>query len=74
LDSDGLLVFGIFLALLSVPMLISAFSSDRSIRGASAFAVVGGILIVMAYATKPDSYRPDDIPRVIVSVLARIVN
>lgn len=73
MDSDLLLVFGLFLALLSIPALISAFSSDRPLRGGIALAAVGGAMIVAAYIGKPESYRPEEIPQVILSVIARVV-
>ncbi len=73
MDSDLLLVFGLLLGVLSIPALISAFSSDRSLRGGIALAAVGGAMIVAAYIGKPESYRPNEIPHVILSVIARIV-
>lgn len=73
MDTDLLLVSGLLLGVLSIPALISAFSSDRPLRGGIALAAVGGALIVAAYLGKPESYRPDEIPQVILSVIARIV-
>ena len=73
MDSDLLLVFGLFLGILSIPALISAFSSDRPLRGGIALAAVGGAMIVAAYVGKPEGYRPDEIPHTILSVIARIV-
>ncbi|SPH24348.1 hypothetical protein DEA8626_03399 [Defluviimonas aquaemixtae] len=73
MDSDLLLVFGIFMMLLAVPVVISAFSSDRPMRGAVALAAMGGAMIVAAYVTNPVGYRPDDIPDVVMRVIADIV-
>lgn len=72
MDSDLLLVGGMILAISSVVALISAFSSDRPIRAAVALATVGATMMLIAYASKPEGYRPDEIPTVVLRVVADI--
>ena len=74
MDSDLMLVGGLFLALLAIPAVISAFSADRSIKGAVALSAIGCTLMLAAYATKPEGYRADEIPKVIGSVVGRLLN
>ncbi len=73
MDSDLLLVFGMFMMLLAIPAAISAFSGDRPMRGAIALAAMGGAMIVAAFVTNPIGYRPEQIPDVVASVIARIL-
>ena len=72
MDSDLMLVGGMFLALLALPSLISAFSVDRSLKGAVAFGAMGSVLVLLAFATKPEGYRPEQIPDVVMSVIGRL--
>lgn len=67
-------VGGMVLALLAIPAVISAFSSDRPLKGALTLAVTGSALMLAAYATKPEGYRADEIPKVIGSVVGRLLN
>ncbi|MCB2111477.1 hypothetical protein [Albidovulum sp.] len=73
MDSDLLLVFGVFICLLSLPVMINAFSSDRSLQGAIALLVVGCAMILFAQASNPARYRPGQLGEVFMSVFQRIV-
>ncbi|MGB3178006.1 MAG: hypothetical protein WBA90_09030 [Albidovulum sp.] len=73
MSPDLMLVIGLLLVILSIPALISAFSSDNSLRGATALATVGAGLMLLAELSNPDGYQPSDIPFVILSVIATII-
>lgn len=72
MDTDLALVLGALLALLAVPAAISAFSSDRSGRGALVLAVLGGGLMVYAVMASPGGYSAGEFPQVVMRVIARI--
>lgn len=70
---DIALVVGMVLAFLSLPALISAFSSDRSPRTALVLAATGGALILFATLANPVGYRAGDLPQVILRVIAAAI-
>jgi hypothetical protein len=73
MDSDLILVSGFLMILLSFPAMISAFAADRSLLGAIVLAAMGGAMIVAAFVLSPGGYRPEEIPYVLLGVLARFI-
>lgn len=71
MDGELLLVLGLAIAVLSLPALISAFSSGRPPRGAVVAAVVGGGLILLSTIVQPGGYRAEDLPQIVARVLHR---
>lgn len=74
MDTDLLLIVGVFVALLSVPAIISAFGAGRPPRAATITAAVGGALIVLAIANHPGGYRAQELPAIAERVFDRYVN
>lgn len=72
-EYDIALVVGMILAFLSVPALISAFSSDRPARGALLLAMAGGALILVALFGSPSGYRAGELPQVVMRVIAAAI-
>ena len=73
MGSDTTLVVGLFFVILSIPALISAFSSGQPLRRATAFIALGGALIAYAAATNPVGYRAEDVPEVVLRVIAHFI-
>lgn len=71
MDPDLIFLIGVALAALSLPAVISAFStSDRSFVPAIALAAFGSALIVLAhFQTTRDGYSLTDIPAMIQELL-----
>ena len=74
LDSDLFLVLGIIVSAFAIPAVISAFSDSRPPRAAAVAVLVGGGLILLAFASKPGGYRPGQIPEVFARIVARMLN
>ncbi|SFS95241.1 hypothetical protein SAMN04488040_2432 [Sulfitobacter marinus] len=71
MDTDLALVLGLALAVLSIPSILSAFADSRSPRVSIVSVVIAGGLVLYALLTHPEGYRLNDIPDVIVNVMAR---
>lgn len=70
-DADLFLTLGTVLLVLSVPSLLSAWAESRAPRF-GAVMVIGGIgLIVAALMTNPGGYAFNQVPGVIIRVVAR---
>ena len=74
MDSDLLLVTGLLVGAITIPSIISAFSDSRPPRVAAVGLVVGGVMVVTAFMTKPGGYTAAQIPDVFAHVLARVLN
>jgi hypothetical protein len=74
MDADLILTIGIVLLVLSVPSLLAAWAESRVPRMGAVMIVVAGGLILTALQTQPGGYRFDDVPGVIVGVVARMFN
>lgn len=74
MDHDLALVIGLLVAVFSVPALVSSFSERRAPRVAAIALIVGGGLIAWAVTQKPGGYSFDQVPNVVVKVVARFVN
>jgi hypothetical protein len=69
-DADLLLTIGIVVLVLSVPSLLSAWAESRAPRmGAIMFVAAVG-MIVGALMTNPGGYAFNDVPGVMVKVVA----
>ena len=73
MGSDITLVVGLFFVILSIPALISAFSSGQPLRRATAFIALGSALIAYAAVTNPVGYRAEDVPEVVMRVIAHFI-
>ena len=73
MGSDIALVVGLICVILSIPALISAFSSGQPLRRATVFVTLGGALIVYAVVSSPTGYRASDVPEVVLRVIAQLI-
>jgi hypothetical protein len=71
MDPDLALVFGIVLAVLSVPSIMSAITDGRAPRASALTILIGGGLILYAIQNHPGGFAMADIPDVFVRVAAR---
>jgi hypothetical protein len=71
MDADLYLVLGVFMAILAVPSLLSAYSEGRAPRVGAIFALAAGVLIVTALNNKPGGYEIQDIPQTVFRVIGR---
>ncbi|RFP87013.1 hypothetical protein DZK27_13120 [Rhodobacteraceae bacterium 63075] len=71
MDHDLFLTIGLIVAVFSVPSVISAISDGRTPRVAAIVLVVSGGLVAYAVTQKPGGYSMDQVPNVIVNVIAR---
>jgi hypothetical protein len=74
MDHDLALVVGLVVAVFSIPAVISAMSERRTPRVAAIAVIVGGGLVAWAATQKPGGYRIDEVPNIVVQVVARYVN
>ncbi len=74
MDHDLALVIGLVVAVFSIPALVSAYSERRAPRVAAIAIIIGGGLVAWAVTQKPGGYQIDQIPNVVVKVVARYVN
>ena len=73
MDHDLALVIGLVVAVFTIPALVSAFSDRRAPRAAAIALVVCGGLVAWAVTQKPGGYRVDEVPDVVVKVVARYI-
>ena len=71
-DPNLLLALGLFLAWLSIPAMVSAYSDSRPPRVSAVVVVTGGLLVLWAFQVKPGGYSLSEIPLAIYDVLGRI--
>jgi formate-dependent nitrite reductase membrane component NrfD len=74
MDTDVLITVGILLVVLSCPSLLAAWVEQRVPRLGAVMVVAGLGMIVAAVVTKPGLYSPSDVPKVMLGVVARIIN
>ncbi len=74
MDTDLFLVIGLFLGVLTIPSMLSAFTEGRAPRAASIILLISGVLIATALIQKPTGYTFAEIPNVVVKVIARYLN
>lgn len=71
MDPDLALVLGIVIAVFSIPSILSALSDSRAPRASVLTVLIAGGLILYAFTTKPGGIAPDDIPHIVMNVIAR---
>lgn len=73
MDPDTVFVMGLFIAIFSVPSMVSAWSDGHVPRVASIVAILGGTMMVWAQSQKVGGYSFDEIPDLIVKVAGKFI-
>lgn len=73
MDPDTIFVVGLFLAIMSVPSMVSAWSDGHVPRVASVVAILGGAMMVWAHSQQIGGYTFDEIPHLIVKVVGKFI-
>jgi hypothetical protein len=73
MSNEFSLVLGVIICALSVPSMISAFSSSRPPRAATMLFVIGGGLVAWAVVNQPGGYSFEELPVIFTRVLAQII-
>lgn len=73
METDYALVFGLVIAVLIIPSLVSAWLDGRAPRASALLVVMAGGLIVYAEANKPGGYSFEDIPIVTTQVVGDLL-
>jgi hypothetical protein len=73
-NSDLLLTLGIVLMVLSIPALLAAWAESRAPRAGAIMVIVALGMIVTALVGKPGGYAFNDIPGVMIAVIAGFFN
>ena len=71
MDPDLALVLGLAVTILSIPAFLSAFADRRAPRAPIATILIGGALILYAVIVQPGDYALNQLPDVVVGVIAR---
>lgn len=74
MDPDLVLVIGIIIGVLTIPSLLSAYSSSSPPRTGAIMALIAGIMILVAMQTKPSGYVISELPDVFSRVITRYLN
>jgi len=74
MDHDLALVIGLVIGVFSIPAVVSSFSERRAPRVAAIALIVGCGLVAWSVTQKPGGYSVDQVPGVVVEVIARYVN
>jgi hypothetical protein len=74
MDPDLAFIIGIFLAVFSIPSIMSALSDGRSPRVAAVMIVAGGALVVWAIRNNPNGYRFSDIADTLLRVVGKYLS
>jgi uncharacterized membrane protein YccC len=74
MDTDLVLTMGIVLLVLSVPSLLAAWAESRAPRIGALMIIVAVAMIIAAVRTNPGGYEFNDVPSVMVGVVARWFN
>lgn len=72
MDTDLVLTLGIVLLILTIPSLLSAWVESRVPRMGALMLLASASMIVTALATHPKGYRFEEIPQVMLNVVARL--
>ncbi len=73
MDHDLAMAIGMVVGVLSIPSVVSALSEGRAPRVASIAIIISGALMTWAIMNKPGGYKIEDLPDVLVKVVARYV-
>ncbi|MBL9073964.1 hypothetical protein [Tabrizicola sp.] len=71
-DTDLLLTIGIVLLVLSIPSLLSAWVESRAPRIGAIMVIAALGLIIAALVIKPGGYAFNQVPGVMIGVVARL--
>ena len=71
MDPDLIFVVGLVLGVFSIPSILSAVSDGRAPRVAAFTVIASGVMIFWAATNKPGGYAINEIPHVVVQVVAR---
>jgi hypothetical protein len=74
LDTDLILTLGVVLLILSLPSLLSAWVEGEAPRLGAIMLVAGLGMIIGSAAYHPSGYRINDVPGIMVGVVARMLN
>lgn len=74
MDPDLTLTLGVIVGVLSIPSILSAITDGRAPRASALTILIAGGLILYAAASKPGGYRIEQIPDVLMGVVARFVS
>ncbi len=73
MDTDLALVISIVIAALTIPSILSAVSDRRAPRASAITILIAGGLIVFAITAKPGGYSLEQVPDVVLNVVARFI-
>ena len=73
LEMDTLFVIGLFIVVMAVPSIVSAWSDNEVPRVAAIVLILGGGMMVWAHTHKPGGYHFDEIPHLIYKLVAKII-
>jgi hypothetical protein len=73
-DTDLILTLGIVFMILALPSLLSAWVEGVTPRVGAVMLIAGLGMIITAVVSHPTGYRFNEIPGVMVGVVARMIN
>ncbi|GGG71200.1 hypothetical protein GCM10011415_18740 [Salipiger pallidus] len=73
MTADQFLVLGLFLGMISIPAMLSAWSDRRRPVVGLVVGLAGIAIVLYANTRKPDGYRPAEVPEAFYGVLADII-
>jgi hypothetical protein len=73
MDPDTLFVLGLFLGIMAIPSIVSAWSDGHVPRVASVVLILGGALMLWAHSQQVGGYTIEQIPRLIVKVVGKFI-
>jgi formate-dependent nitrite reductase membrane component NrfD len=72
MDTDLVLTLGILLLIMTVPSLLAAWVEGRAPRIGALMLLASSSMIVTALVARPSGYRFEEIPQVMLGVVARV--
>lgn len=72
MNSDLMLVVGLVVGILSLPVLLNAWTEGRAPRAGAILVMIAIGLVFAAAQTKPGGYAVDEVPDVFFRVLGRL--
>ncbi|WP_420569307.1 hypothetical protein [Thalassovita sp.] len=73
MDPDVIFVLGLFIAIMAIPSIVSAWSDGAVPRVASVMLILGGAMMVWAHSHHVGGYRFNDIPDLIIRVVGKFI-
>ncbi|MCX7286114.1 MAG: hypothetical protein NTW20_00750 [Rhodobacterales bacterium] len=74
MDTDLILTLGIVLLVLTLPSLLSAWVEGRVPRVGAIMLIVSLAMILAAVSSRPGGYAMNEIPQIMLAVVARSLN